>query len=113
MTIWLAAKDAGPTLGGAAERNLSECFHGGHSHSQTSQRACGQTSKVIPPPSTPVVGSHASYVSPCVPASSLMKLAEELVSIVKQHVSIMPVTKEALSKMACYPKPGARHKRPE
>lgn len=105
MTIWFprAAKDAGPTLRGAAERNLSECFRGGHSHSQTSRRACGQTSEVIPPPSTPVMESNASYVSSCVPASSLVKLAEELVRLVIQHLSIMPVTKEGLSKHGLLP----------
>lgn len=72
-----AAKDAGSTLGGAAVRDQSACFHGGPSHPQTSQRACGQTAEVIPPPSTPTMVSHANYVFPCVAASLLPKLAEE------------------------------------
>lgn len=106
VNIWFprAAKDAGPTLGGATERNLSECFHGGHSHSHTSQRACGQTSEVIWPLSTPITGSHASYVSPRVPASSLIKLAEELVHKSFSTYPLCLWPRKRLVNTASYPK---------
>lgn len=83
MNTWFsrAAKAAGSTLRGAASRDLSEYFYGGHSHLQVSQRACGQSSEVLPPPATPAVGSHTFICVPCVLASSPPKLAEELLCI--------------------------------